>query len=54
MINGRILNSLRLKFFDMDNTLFSPKARMNMTLREKRGIRNQGKLRNLMKSQTSS
>jgi len=54
MLNGRILNSLRLKFFDMDNTLFFPKARMNMALREKYGIRNKGKLRNLMKSQASS
>jgi hypothetical protein len=54
MLNGRILNSLRLKFFDMDNTLFSPKAHMNMVSREKYGIRKKGNLRNLMKYQTTS
>jgi DNA-binding response OmpR family regulator len=52
MINGRILNSLRLKFFDVDNTLFSPKA--HMIRREKYGIRKKGNLRHLMKYQTSS
>ena len=42
MINRRILNSLRLKFFDIDNTLFSLKAHRNMVVREKYGIRNTG------------
>ena len=54
MLNGRILNPLRLKFFDMDNTPFSPRARINMALREKSGIRKKDRLRNLMKSQASS
>jgi DNA-binding response OmpR family regulator len=54
MINGLIWDSLRLKFFDMDNTLFSPKARMNMPLKEKYGIRNKGKVRHLIKYQTTS
>jgi DNA-binding response OmpR family regulator len=53
-INRQILNSLRLKFFDMHNTLFSLKAHMNILVEEKHGIRNKGNLRNLMKYQSNS
>jgi len=39
-INERVLNSLRLKFCDINNTLFSLKAHINILVKEKRGIQN--------------
>ena len=39
-INERVLNSVRLKFCDINNTLFSLKAHINMLVKEKNGIRN--------------
>jgi DNA-binding response OmpR family regulator len=39
-INERILNSLKLKFCDINNTLFSLKTHINILVKEKRGIQN--------------
>jgi len=43
-INEGVLNSLRLKFCDINNTLFSLKAQINILDREKHGILNKGNL----------
>jgi len=53
-INELLLNSLRLKFCDINNTLFPLKAHINILVQKKHGIRNKGNLRNLMKYQTTS
>jgi len=53
-VNERALNLLRLKFYDINNTLFSLKAYINIHVKKKYGIQNKGNLRNLMKHQSSS
>jgi DNA-binding response OmpR family regulator len=43
-INEQVLNSLRIKFGGIHNTLFSLKAHINILVQEGNGIRNKGKL----------
>jgi len=53
-INERVLNSLRLKFYNINKTFFPWKDHINILFQEKHGVRNKGNLRNLMKYQTTS